>query len=475
MSISYDKHDAEKAGERGGASVDVTNAANTKGGYSDVVVHDAVFGDLESGGPNFRGVTAPGAFVLMTKANFGLGVLGIPSVFHTLGLVPGIIAICGIQFIYSWCASFIGQTKLIHPEIYSLADAAFIFGGRIGRELFCAIFIIFFIFCGSGAIIGVSTALNAVSSHGACTAVFIVVAAVVGLILSSIRTLSKVSWVGWAGLVSILSAILTVTVAVGRQERPAEAPQTGPWDKGFLIIGNPTFAEAMGAINVILFSSASSPIYYGIISEMRDPRKYPKAMYPCYAFLTAVYLIIGSVVYYFCGQYVANPALGSAGLLLKKICYGLALPGLCASMTIFNHVSAKLVFVRILGGTRHLTSNTWQHWTTWLGSTTSCIIVAYIIASAIPNFGSIISLVGALFCPISAMAPMMLSWIHDNVRANPNRLTGRQRIIFAVNIIFLCFCVFFTVAGTYAAVKDIIDGNNNGGPWSCDNNSGATE
>lgn len=141
MSISYGKHDKEKTGELG--AVDVTTATdNTKGGYSDVVVHDAVFGDLESGGPNFRGVSAPGAFVLMTKANFGLGVLGIPSVFHVLGLVPGIIAICGIQFIYAWCASFIGQTKLIHPEIYSLADAAFIFGGKIGREVFCAIFII---------------------------------------------------------------------------------------------------------------------------------------------------------------------------------------------------------------------------------------------------------------------------------------------------------------------------------------------
>lgn len=32
-----------------------------------------------------------GAFVLMTKANVGLGVLSIPFVFMSVGMVPGII------------------------------------------------------------------------------------------------------------------------------------------------------------------------------------------------------------------------------------------------------------------------------------------------------------------------------------------------------------------------------------------------
>jgi hypothetical protein len=98
-----------------------------------------------------------------------------------------------------------------------------------------------FIFCGAGALVGLSTALNAVSSHGTCTAVFIVVAAVVGFALSSIRTLNKISWIGWAGLLSIFSAIMILTVAVGLQDRPANAPQEGPWEKGFDIVGNANF------------------------------------------------------------------------------------------------------------------------------------------------------------------------------------------------------------------------------------------
>jgi hypothetical protein len=58
-------------------------------------------------------------------------------------------------------------------------------------------------------------------------------------------------------------------------------------------------------------------------------------------FLTVVYLVIGSVVYAYCGKFVASPALGSAGKTLKKVCYGVAIPGLLASLCLFTHVSTK--------------------------------------------------------------------------------------------------------------------------------------
>lgn len=60
---------------------------------------DAVFGDMGEGGPNYRGVGWKGACVLMIKSNVGLGVLSLPVVMHTLGMVPGIIVIITIQAI----------------------------------------------------------------------------------------------------------------------------------------------------------------------------------------------------------------------------------------------------------------------------------------------------------------------------------------------------------------------------------------
>ena len=54
--------------------------------------------------------------------------------------------------------------------------------------------------------LGIATALNAISSHATCTAVFVAVAAVVGFSLGSIQTLERVSWLAWVGIVSIITA-----------------------------------------------------------------------------------------------------------------------------------------------------------------------------------------------------------------------------------------------------------------------------
>ena len=65
-----------------------------------------------------------------------------------------------------------------------------------------------------------------------------------------------------------------------------------------------------------------------------------------HTFMTLVYLVIGGVVYGFCGSYVASPALGSAGGTLKKVCYSMALPGLLVSTALFIHVSSPLPVAR---------------------------------------------------------------------------------------------------------------------------------
>jgi hypothetical protein len=58
--------------------------------------------------------------------------------------------------------------------------------------------------------------------------------------------------------------------------------------------------------------------------------------------------VVGIVVYYYCGSYVSNPALGSAGVLMKKVCYGLALPGILLSTVLITHVSTTVPVIGVL-------------------------------------------------------------------------------------------------------------------------------
>jgi amino acid permease len=133
---------------------------------------------------------------------------------------------------------------------------------------------------------------------------------------------------------------LVLTIAVGVQDKPADAPATpGPYKSDYKLFGDAAPAEAFASLSSIVFAYAGTPAFFNIASEMREPRHYTRAVIICQSVMTAVYIAIGCVVYYFCGSYVASPALGSAGPTMKKVCYGLALPGLIVSTTLFVHVS----------------------------------------------------------------------------------------------------------------------------------------
>lgn len=109
----------------------------------------------------------------------------------------------------------------------------------------------------------------------------------------------------------------------------------------YKLSNNLSFADAISAICTFVFAYAGTPLFFPIAAEMRDPRQYTKALVLCQSTVTATYIIIGIMVYYYCGSYVASPALGSAGPVIKKIAYGLALPGLLAGATINAHVSKQ--------------------------------------------------------------------------------------------------------------------------------------
>ncbi|KAJ4323870.1 hypothetical protein N0V94_001654 [Neodidymelliopsis sp. IMI 364377] len=438
-------------------------------------ITDAVFGEINEDGPNYRAVGWKGTAVLMLKTQIGLGVLSIPAVFHSLGLIPGVIVILIIAVMTSWSSYIVGVFKLRHPDVYGIDDVGRKLFGRIGYEVFGVTFALYWIFVAGSGMLGISTALNALSSHGTCTAVFVAVAAIIGFGLGSIQTLGKISWLAWIGVISILSAILTLTVSVGVQDRPADAPpSSGPFHSDYELFGSPSAADAFASISSIVFAYAGTPAFFNIVSEMREPRHYTRALIVCQGTMTAVYIAIGCVVYYYCGSYVSSPALGSAGHLMKKVCYGLALPGLMVSTTLFVHFAAKYFFMRILRGSQHLTRNTKTHWVTWIGCTAGNALVAYVIASAIPVFGGLVSLVGALLGTLMCIQPMGCMWLYDNWR---EARTAKWMFMVGWCAFMIIGGWFLTIAGTYGSIVGIIDSYNASGgssAWSCADNSNSS-
>ena len=119
-----------------------------------------------------------------------------------------------------------------------------------------------------------------------------------------------------------VSQVLVVTIAVGVQDRPADARKSAAWESDYKLTNNPSFTDAISAITILVFSYAGTPAFFSIVSEMRDPRDYTRALIICQTGVTVTYPTIGIIVYYYCGSYVASLALGSAGGTMKKVAYG---------------------------------------------------------------------------------------------------------------------------------------------------------
>lgn len=105
------------------------------------------------------------------------------------------------------------------------------------------------------------------------------------------------------------------------------------------------FVTAFGAVTNIIFAYGEYPpsnpkknfyflihmpaghvAFFGFISEMRRPQDYDKALYLLQASDTILYLVAAVVIYYYAGDDVASPALGTTSLKISKIAYGIAIP-----------------------------------------------------------------------------------------------------------------------------------------------------
>lgn len=444
-------------------------------------------------GPDFRGLTCFGAALLVVKTQFGLGILGLPHTFHVLGVVPGLIVLIALCILTTWSGIVVGHLRLRHPHIYSIGDAAEVMFGPMGQEIMGVAYWLFNTLAYGSTVLTVSIAFNTLTEHATCTVVWTAVGAVISLILGiAVRTLKVMSWLSLAAIISLFIAVWTVAIACLAQLTPAAAPAGEVIDKGISAVATGrSYAAIAGAVATQLAGLSGTASFFTIHAEMKDQTQYTKSLIMGQSFVAFNYIVITCMIYLKVGNYVTSPALGSAGLLIKKICYGISLPGLIISCFFLAHLAGKYGLVRLLRGTRHLQSNTLVHWLTWIIMMSVTILIGFVIASAIPFFGDLLALIAALFCTqFSLIVPgfvaiynmgayvkqdgdNVLSWLPYCSRQWRKSRTNMINTFLAwLSIIFGSYIL---VTGTYGAIQSIIDGYRDGTvslAFSCADNSG---
>lgn len=121
--------------------------------------------------------------------------------------------------------------------------------------------------------------------------------------------------------------------------------------------------------------------------------------------------------------------------------------------------------------------NTFIHWAAWLGLTFGIALASYIIASAIPVFGGLVSLIGALLGTLMSFQPMGCMWLYDNWTAGKTTKSTKWMLMVAWSGFVIVSGTFLMIAGTYGSVVGIMDSYAKDGgsaAWSCADNSNST-
>ncbi|KAJ5149890.1 Amino acid transporter transmembrane [Penicillium atrosanguineum] len=403
------------------------------------------FGDEENAEIKYKVLKWWQGGLLMVAETISLGILSLPAAMAGLGLVPALIVLIGMGLLATYTGYLIGKFKQMHPHISSMADAGEVLMGRFGRELFGTAQLLFLIFIMASHILTFTVALNTITGHATCSIVFGIVGMVISCLMSLPRTLAKVSWLSLVSFVSIFSAVMITMIAVGIQNPNAIVHPTVETN---LITG-------FTAASNIAFSYASHNTFFTFIAELKDPKDFPKALALLQTVDMTLYIVASVVIYRFTGADVASPALGSADSLISKIAYGIALPTIVIAGVINSHVAAKSIYIRVFAGTDRMHKSDLVAVGSWIAISFSLWLIAWIIASAIPVFSDLLSLITALFGSWFTFGFTGLFGLH--MSRGLWLSSPKQTIQTFVNIFSICVCVILCGLGLYVSGKSIHD------------------
>ena len=338
-----------------------------------------------------------------------LGPTTAPYAISQLGFVPGsllffLLGICGAYggYILYW-----GFLKLDSPE-YPIANYGDFFGRLFGSwarfsvdglqalQLMCNVGVI---------ILGNGQGLWQIAQGKVCFVVLIIVWSFAGMIVGQVRTLQRFGFLSslaiymnlfvcFATMGVVAHSSPNYTAAFSQNKVPM-----GPVITQTVISGKQNFSLQLQATMNIVYSYGGAMMFVNFMAEMRRPKDFIKGMALAQLLIFTVYLLYGLFVYAYQGQFVINPANQGVNpygwqtaLNVISLASGLIAAGL------YGNVGIKVVYKGFL---KYIFKEL-PELETGRGRLVWTILVivywgvAYVVASAIPQFSTLTALVSSI-------------------------------------------------------------------------------
>ncbi|KAH9810085.1 putative amino acid transporter [Teratosphaeria destructans] len=409
------------------------------------------------------------AGIVMIAETISLGIMSLPSSLATMGFVPGIILIVFLGMC-SWYNGYsVYMMKRKHDAKFtSFADGLALMCGIPGRVIGEISQTLLQIFIVAAHIVTFAIELNTLTDHGTCTVVFTVVGAVVCFIATLPRTYEANSWI------SILSTIIAM-IGIGID--------ANGYGNTFAVLPSrlADFPKAARAISAMILAYSGHIAYPSILDEMKAPRDFPKSLAMVGIGTTSFYVLVAAVIYAYAGQEVAAPALGSASAIVSKVAYGVATPTIVVAGVIAALVCAKATYKHVWRKNPGvMEERSWRGFGSWVGILAVLYIVAWIIASVIPDFGNLLALIGALFGTWYCLGFPAMFWLWTRWQ---EKVAGplcflcqlRNAALVALNLVLVLMSLAISVLGIYGSAIALGNSTQTRAPFSCASNANPME
>ncbi|KAE8394457.1 transmembrane amino acid transporter protein-domain-containing protein [Aspergillus alliaceus] len=451
MSYPREISDANPDYGSGGRKMDSPNAWLPDSKALPDAIDDGEQQIIEAGEAKYHRLGWKRLTIMLIVEAIGLGALSIPSAFATLGMVAGVICCVGIGLIAIYTSYVIGQVKLAFPAVRHYGDAGGLLMGRVGNELFTTMLVLQLVFLtGSNCLTGTIAFRHLAQNEHVCSVVFGAVSAIILLLLSIPSSFADMAFLGYIDFVSIVAAIGITIIATGIKGTEAGL-STVDWSA--LPQGNPSFSDGFIAISNIVFAYTFASCLFSFMDEMHTPKDFTKSVWTLGILQIVIYTITGATIYAFVGHKVDSPALLSAGSIVSKVAFGIALPVIFISGAICTIVAGRLIHGRIYEKSVTRYVNTTKGWITWLALITVLTILAWIIAEAIPFFDDLLSIISALFTSGFSFYLPPIMWF---VLIRKGSWYSKENLFLSiVNFLVFIFGLVVLVGGLYSSIQDI--------------------
>ncbi|KAH7009479.1 amino acid transporter [Ilyonectria destructans] len=191
------------------------------------------------------------------------------------------------------------------------------------------------------------------------------------------------------------------------------------------------FSEAFIAITNIVFAYSFAICQFSFMDEIHMPTDY-----------VVIYTFVGALV------------VDSDGGVIAKIAFGIALPVIYISGSINTTVAARYIHGSLFKDPLIRFINAPMGWLTWLGLVFSLILIAWIIAEAIPFFSDLLSISSSLFISAFSFYFPAMMWF---TLVKQGAWYRRENILKSLlNMLILVIGMVILVGGTYTSIIDII-------------------